>query len=177
MHYMAQQAVFGISVVFSFLAWGTIAVKYVWPALRRMPRAQAVRALLTVHAFRFEGLSFIVPGVVSPVLSLAFAGPAAYGDLATALLALVTLWVFPRNGWIPLAWIVNLWGVLDLLNATYHANGIGLARDPGLLGATFFIVTLFVPLLMVTHVLMIALLLQRSPNAAPLERPAGNLAP
>jgi hypothetical protein len=129
-----------------------------------VPRPLAMRALLTVHAFRFEGLAFIVPGVVSPELSLAFARPAAYGDFGAAILALLTLWVLPKNSWIALAWIVNLWGVLDLLNAAYEGfrNGLGLAV--GQLGATYFIITVYVPLLLITHGLMIALLLQRRPG-------------
>jgi hypothetical protein len=161
---MAPQAALGISVIVSFLVWGTISVIYIWPALGRAPRPLAMRALLTVHAFRFEGLSFIVPGVVSPALSLEFTRPAAYGDLGAALLALLALWLLPKNGWITLAWIANIWGVADLINAAYHGSQIGLGLVPGQLGATFFIITIYVPLLFITHVLMIALLLQRDPE-------------
>ena len=160
---MAPQAVLGVGVLFSFLAWGTVSATYIWPALRNVPRPLAVRALLSLHAFRFVGLAFIVPGVVSPELPLAFARPDAYGDLGAALLALLTLWVLPKTGWIPLAWIANLWGVLDLLNAIYEGNRNGL--EAGQLGATFFIITVAVPLLLITHGLMIALLLRRDPGA------------
>jgi hypothetical protein len=59
--------------------------------LRRRSNADALRPLLTLHAFRFVGLAFLVPGVVSPDLPAAFANPAAYGDLAAAVLALLAL--------------------------------------------------------------------------------------
>ena len=36
---------------------------------------------MILHSFRFVGLSFLIPGVVSPDLPVAFAAPAAYGDL------------------------------------------------------------------------------------------------
>ena len=88
---MPPQAVFGISVAFSFIAWGIVAAQYLWPELRDQPRAQALRSLLVLHSFRFIGLAFLVPGVVSTELSAAFAHPAAYGDLLAAVLALLAL--------------------------------------------------------------------------------------
>src|SRR5262249_2950575 len=69
------------SVGFSFVAWGLVVAWYVWPQLRGRSRAEAMRPLLVLHSFRFVGLSFLVPGVVSPDLPAAWAGPAAYGDL------------------------------------------------------------------------------------------------
>src|SRR5262245_33082240 len=51
-------------------------------------RIDALRPLLVLHAFRFIGLSFLVPGVVSPDLPLAFARDAAFGDIVAAILAL-----------------------------------------------------------------------------------------
>ena len=84
-------AFFGTSVALSFVAWGIIAARYLWPALRHKPRARALRPLLLLHSFRFIGLAFLVPGVVSPNLPGAFAIPAAYGDLVAAVLALLAL--------------------------------------------------------------------------------------
>src|SRR5262249_11879379 len=84
-------AFFGTSVALGFVAWGILAARYLWPALRDRPRAEALRPLLLLHSFRFIGLAFLVPGVVSPDLPGAFARPAAYGDLLAALLALLAL--------------------------------------------------------------------------------------
>ena len=78
---MLQQTVFGLSVAFSFVAWSIVARDFVWPALNGRSRADALRPLLILHSFRFVGLSFLIPGVVSPDLPVAFAAPAAYGDL------------------------------------------------------------------------------------------------
>ena len=84
---MSPQALFGTSVALSFVAWGIIAARYLWPALRSQPRDRALRPLLLLHSFRFIGLAFLVPGVVSPDLPAAYARPAAYGDLIAAVLA------------------------------------------------------------------------------------------
>jgi len=82
---MPVQALFGLSVLFSFITWGIVAAAYIWPALRDRPRIEALRALLILHSFRFVGLAFLVPGVVSPDLSAQFATAAAYGDLVAAV--------------------------------------------------------------------------------------------
>src|SRR5258705_10391072 len=80
-------ALFGLSVLMSFLAFGIVTKLYIWPWLRGMPREDSLIALVVPHTFRFIGLSFLVPGVVSPSLSPDFAAPTAYGDLLAAVLA------------------------------------------------------------------------------------------
>jgi hypothetical protein len=156
---MPQMALYGIGIAFSFLAWGVVTAQYFWPELRRRSRADALRPLLLLHGFRFVGMSFLVPGVVSPDLPVQFARPAAYGDLMAAVLALLTLAALPSRLGLALAWVFNLWGTADLLYAFYQGNQVGV--EPGQLGAAYFIVTLLVPLLFITHGLVFRLLLQR----------------
>lgn len=155
---MTVQLLFGTSVAFGFIAWAVVATFYIWPQLRTRSRIDALRPLLVLHAFRFIGLAFLVPGVVSPDLPIAFARDAAYGDAVAAILALATLATLRSGVGIALAWAFNLWGSFDLLNAFYQANAAGLS--PGQLGATYFIPTAIVPLLFITHGLMFRVLLQ-----------------
>jgi len=164
---MPLQAIFGISILFSFLAWGGFTARYFWPALHRMSRIDALRALLTLHTFRFVGMSFLVPGVVSPSLSRAFSVPAAYGDVAAAILALLALATLPGRAGLVLTWIFSVWGTLDLLNAFFEGSRIGLPVEQ--FGAAFYIPTLIVPLALITHGLVFRLLLQR--NEATAARP------
>ena len=162
---MPPQALFGISVAFSFIAWRIVAARYLWPELRNQPRAQALRPLLVLHSFRFIDLAFLVPGVVSAELSAAFARPAAYGDLVAAILALVALAGLQTRLGLVLVWVFNLWGTADLLFAFYNGNSVGFA--PGQLGAAYFIPTVIVPLLLITHGLVFRLLLQGDGVATP----------
>jgi len=155
---MQPQFSFFLSIAFSFIAWAIVTARYIWPELRRRQRAEALRPLLILHSFRFIGLAFLVPGVVSPDLPPAFAHSAAYGDIIAATLALLSLLSLPRGAGIVIAWIFNLWGTVDLLNAFYQANHAGLAA--GQLGATYFIPTFVVPLLLITHGLAFRILLQ-----------------
>lgn len=156
---MPPQAAFGVSVAFSFLAWGIVA-RYFWPQLSVKPRLDAMRPILILHAFRFAGLAFIVPGVVSPNLPPAFAHSAAYGDLGAAALAIIALVFLRSSVGVALLWLFNLWGSADLLNAFYEGGRHGLAA--GDLGAAYFIVVLFVPLLLITHGIMFRFLLKKA---------------
>jgi hypothetical protein len=165
---MPQQMIwFFMSIAFSFIAWGMVAARYIWPELRLRQRAEALRPLLILHSFRFVGLAFLVPGVVSPDLPSAFAHAAAYGDIIAAILALLSLLLLPSATGVAVAWIFSLWGSVDLLNAFYQANQAGVLA--GQLGAAYFIPTLVVPLLLITHGLAFRILLQHEPEPATQE--------
>ena len=164
---MLQQLAFFGSILFSFVAWSGVAARYVWPRLRQLPRAEALRPILIVHTFRFLGLAFLVPGVVSPELPAAFAHSAAYGDVVAAILALLALLALPLRGGVVIAWVFNIWGTADLLNAFYQAGHAGLVV--GQLGATYFIPTFIVPLLLVTHVLAFRILARRDDASTTLD--------
>ena len=155
---MQTQLAFFVSIAFSLIAWGIVAARYIWPELRLRPRAEALRPLLIFHSVRFIGLAFLVPGVVSPDLPSAFARSAAYGDLVAAILALLALISLPSATGVAITWLFNLWGTADLFNAFYQANHAGLMA--GQLGATYFIPTFIVPLLLITHGLGFRILLQ-----------------
>ncbi len=158
---MSIAALFGLSILMSFLAYGIVTKLYIWPWLRVVPREDALIALVVPHTFRFIGLSFLVPGVVSPSLSPDFAAPAAYGDLVAAVLAVIaTLALQARASWaIAMVWVFNVWGTLDLLNAIYNGQ-IGVRIAPGSLGAAFYIPTVLVPALLITHGLIFWILLR-----------------
>jgi hypothetical protein len=155
---MLQQALFGLSVAFSLVAWSLVARDFVWPALNDRSRADALRPLLILHSFRFVGLSFLIPGVVSPDLPVAFAAPAAYGDLVAMLLALLAFATLRTRFGVVLVWLFGIWGTADLLYAFF--NGYRVELQPGHLGAAFYIPTIVVPLLLVTHMLVFRILLR-----------------
>lgn len=165
---METRFAFFASIAFSAIAWSLVAARYIWPALRQRGWGEAMRPLLMLNAFRFIGLAFLVPGVVSADLPSSFAAPAAYGDLFAAILALLTLLSLRSGTGLALAWIFNVWGTLDLLNAFYQAGASGLV--PGQLGAAYFVPTAIVPLILITHVLAFRILWQHQPAPAMHER-------
>jgi len=157
---MPFSALFAISVSFGLAVWGIVAWQYIWPALRERPSPENLKPILLLHAFRFLGLAFIVPGVVSSELPAAFAQPAAYGDLISATLALLALLTLGSRAGMALAWVFNSFGTADLLFAFYLGSRISLPDAPGLSGAAYFILTAYVPLLLITHGLAFRILLR-----------------
>jgi hypothetical protein len=167
---MPPQLYFFVSIAFSFIAWGIVARRYIWPRLRLLPPVEALRPILVLHSFRFMGLAFLVPGVVSPDLPSTFAYAVAYGDIIAAVLALLSLALLPRGVGIAATWIFNIWGAADLLNAFYQGNNVALV--PGQLGATYVIPTFIVPFLLITHALAFRILM--TPRAAARETPSAS---
>jgi len=145
----------------SFVAFGLVTKLYIWPRLRTLERDDEILSLVLPHTFRFIGLSFLVPGVVSPLLPSAFAVPAAYGDLIAAILAIATSIALSRR-WslaISLVWLFNVWGTADFLFAFYQGV-FGEQIDARMLGAAFFIPTVIVPAGLITHGLIFWLLVR-----------------
>ncbi len=162
---MSTQALFGPSILMSFVAFGLVTNLYIWPRLRVLERDDALLPLVLVNTYRFIGLGFLVPGVVSPSLPYAFAGPAAYGDLVAVILAIASAIALSRHASSAtlLLWLFNVWGAADSLFGYYQ----GLRHlDPGMFGAAFYIPTVFVPAALVIHGLIFWLLIRPQRQSA-----------
>ncbi|RDK01024.1 hypothetical protein [Paraburkholderia lacunae] len=164
---MSPEVLFQLHLVLGYVAWLLCLRVYVWPRLKSMDPLEAQRAIATLHSFRFFGLVFILPGVVSPLLPASFAVFAAYGDFATGTLAMLALLTARIR---QLFWLFvvafNLVGVTDLILDYYHATQSDLPARAGELGAMYAIPIIYVPVLMITHVAAFYLMLRSQPKAA-----------
>jgi hypothetical protein len=167
---MSQEILFQTHLVLGYVAWLLCLRVYLWPRLKAMSHFEAQRAIATLHSFRFFGLVFILPGVVGPNLPGGFATFPAYGDLATGVLALLALLTVRMRA---LFWLFvvmfNFVGFIDLVIDYYHAIQAGLPAVAGELGAAYAIPIIYVPLLMITHVVAFYLL------ARPLGKPRNQM--
>ena len=157
---MSAETLFRIQLVFGYVAWLLCFSVYIWPRLKAMDRYDAQRAIAALHSFRFFGLVFILPGIVGP-LPVGFATFAAYGDFATGVLAMLALLAARIR---PMFWscvvAFNLVGATDIIVDYYHAIQSGLPAMAGQLGNTYAIAIIYVPLLMITHVVAFYFLLR-----------------
>jgi len=169
---MSPQTIFQLQLVLGYVACLLCFSEYVLPRLKSMERLKAHRVIATVHSFRFFGLVFILPGVVGSSLPTGFATSAAYGDFATGILALLALLTVRVR---PLFWFLvtafNLVGIGDLILAYYHAVQGGLPEHAGQLGLAYPVPILYVPMLMITHIVALYWLVRPQPKAAPLLTP------
>jgi hypothetical protein len=162
---MSVETLFRIQLILGYvaclLAFGT----YFLPRLRAVGPLQAQRAIATLHSFRFFGLVFIIPGVVGPNLPSSFAVFAAWGDFATGVLALLALATVRVR---PLFWSLvvafNLAGTVDILTDYFHAIRSGVPAAAGQLGSAYAIPIIYVPMLMITHIVAFYWLLRWRDN-------------
>src|SRR6266700_4796279 len=129
---MSPAIIFNLHLVLGYVAWILCTNVYILPRLKAMSRIDAQRAIATLHSFRFFGLVFILPGVIGHNLPAGFAPFAAYGDLATGLLAtLALLTVRIRPLFWPLVVGFNLVGAIDIIVDYYHGAKLGLPALSG----------------------------------------------
>jgi hypothetical protein len=164
---MSPQVIFLLHLVLGYVAWLLCFGMYILPRLKSIDRVEAQRAIATLHSFRFFGLVFILPGVVGPHLPAHFATFAAYGDFATGVLALVALLTVRIR---PVFWLFvvafNLMGAVDILVDYYHGVQVGLPALSGELGATYVIPIIYVPVMMITHIIAFYLLMRSQSKVA-----------
>jgi hypothetical protein len=166
---MSPQILFQMHLALGYVACLLCFSAYVLPKLKSMERMEAQRVIATIHSFRFFGLVFILPGVVGPNLPAGFATFAAYFDFATGVLAILALLAVRVR---PLFWLFvvafNLVGTVDIILDYYHAIKAGLPALAGQLGAAYAIPIIYVPVLMITHILAFYWLLRPQPKTAPV---------
>lgn len=172
---MSPAIIFQIQLVLGYVPCLLCFSAYVWPWLRSMRQVDALRAIATLHSFRFFGLAFIVPGVVGPNLPAGFATFSAYGDFATGLLAMLALLTVRTRRFFWLFVIAfNVVGASDLIIDYYHGVEFDLPDLAGQLGGAYAIPIIYVPILMITHVAAFYLLVRNPSKAAqPLAADAG----
>jgi len=163
---MSPEIIFALQLVFGYVAWLLCFGVYIMPRLKTMDRFAAHRAIAALHSFRFFGLVFILPGVVGPHLPAGFATFAAYGDFTTGVLAMLALLMVRMR---PLFWsfvvAFNIVGIADILLDYYHAIQVNLPAQAGQLGAAYVIPVIYVPLLMITHIVAFYFLLRPKPRS------------
>src|SRR6266852_8913128 len=116
---MSPMALLGLQFTFSLVLFALLAKWYITPALDKLPMQAALVPLFLVHALRYLPSSAFAPGQVDPKIPMDAMAGIAYGDLASAILALIAV-VFLHYGWsgaVAVAWLVNGVTSLDWLYA------------------------------------------------------------
>jgi hypothetical protein len=168
---MEPTVLFGIQFTLSLVAYLLIAFWYVVPRLSGLPRELALVPLLWVHAFRTVGGTILAPGAVGPGVPSEFRTMIGYGDLVTAFLAIVALIALRArfSGALVLVWLMVVVGMLDTVNAIIQSVRFNVFTYA--LGVNWVIVTIYVPALLVSSLLIfVQLLARRSPGVR--SRPA-----
>jgi len=151
---MPPIVLFGIQFTFSLVAYALIAWWYVAPRLFRLPREVALMPLVWIHAFRIVGGTILAPGAVDAAVPSDFRTMIGYGDMLTAVVALLALIALRRRMPVAIAlvWLGLTVGLLDTVNAIIQSMRYSVFTYG--LGVNWVIVTMYVPALLVSSVLI-----------------------
>jgi hypothetical protein len=163
---MQPTVLFGLQFSFCLVVYALMAWWYLAPRLATLPREVALVPLLWVHAFRVVGGTILAPGSVDTAVPMDFRTMIGYGDMATGGLALMALIAlrFRLSGAIALVWVCLTVGMLDTVNAIIQSTRYSVFAHA--LGLNWVIVTMYVPALLVSSVLIFIQLRRRASAAA-----------
>jgi len=149
-----------VNLLLTTLVFAIAAKLYLLPRLPELDPKAVVLPILLLHALRHLGLMFLAPGAVYPGIPAQFAWPAALGDLATAVLALIAIPAVVRGSRLArlLVGLFNLVGTLDLIDAIALATIYDASPH---MGPAYWIPAFWVPALLVTHYIVFVLLGRR----------------
>lgn len=145
----------------SLVAFALLAKWYIAPRLAQMQLEDALVPLLWIHVFRYTPMTILVPGQVDDALPRDVASAIAYGDLIACVLALIAV-LFLRYrlpGSLLVAWVFNIVGLGDIAFAMWKGIGARLYTYP--LGFNWYILNFYVPVLLVTHIMMVHRLVKK----------------
>jgi hypothetical protein len=165
---MKPIALFSVQFTLSLAVYAVMAFFYVAPRLSRQPRQTALQPLVWVHSFRVVGGTILAPGAVGAGVPLIFQRMIGFGDMATALLALVAAIALRAGsrGAIPLVWAFLVVGLGDTVNAIIESLRYNVFVHS--LGVNWVIVTIYVPALLVSSYLILLQLLRPDQPTTPL---------
>jgi hypothetical protein len=157
---MNSVTIFWLQLFLSCAVFTLVAVWYVWPSLSKLSRTSALILLSFVHVPRYVGMTLLVTGMVDPKLPGYFLSSAAYGDLVAAALALASIFAL-RSNWrfaVPLVWIFNTWGFVDLCNGLRSVIQLNVPSFG--LGTLWYVYTFYAPLVIASHFMIFVILIQ-----------------
>jgi hypothetical protein len=165
--------VFLVQTALSFVVLFFMVVWFVAPYLAAQPIRKVMLLLLAPHVAHHVGLAVLVPGVVAEHFPTDFAVIIAVGEPTMLGLMLLSMWAL-RSGSalaIPLLWIFTFAGFG--YNIAAVIDGIILRSDLiERLHSHWYVSVFYVPLLAVSHVLVLLNLLKRGDELRAATTPA-----
>lgn len=148
-----------VNLILSTFVFWVAAKLYIVPTLGRHEPRTVLLPILLLHSLRHLGLMFLAPGAVYPGIPTQFTYPAAFGDMLTAVLAMIAIPAVAMQVRIGklLVWLFNIVGSLDLIDAIVLATIYDAAP---FMGPAYWIPAFWVPALIVTHYLTFLVLLR-----------------
>lgn len=155
---MDSLVVLGVQCTLSMVVFFLVLKWYVIPKITKETKFDILAILLLVNVFRYLPLSLFMPGQVAANFPLYLKELIAHGDFLSGILALIALVLLKskKKSAIPFTWIFSIVSVIDILVVMSLAMYEKVYELP--LGANYFTVSVYVPMLIVIQVLIVKIL-------------------
>ena len=152
-------ALLALQITMSGLALAWLTHTVVLPALRAMPSRRALAAMLWVHVPRYVPLALLAPGQTDAAADDSAISVIAWGDFTASVLAIAALVALHRSSraGVPWVWVFFVESTVDIVAALSLGLGSGIHEQA--LGFGWYVLTLYVPMVCVSHGLIGAWLL------------------
>lgn len=148
-----------INIFFSLLVFYAAYHWLLKPVLPQLQPRSVLVPILLLHSLRHLGLMFLTTGVTDTAMPQQFAIPAAAGDFLSAVLAFIAAYlIYHKSKFaIPATWLFSLVGIADFALAVVLSR---LYNAANFMGGSYWIPSFWVPMLIVGHIVIIAVLRQ-----------------
>ena len=159
---MDPLVVLGVQCTFSMLVFFLIIKWYVIPKVTKETKFDILALLLLVNVFRYLPLSLFMPGQVSADFPLYLKEIVAHGDFLSGILALIALILIKskKKSAVTFTWLFSLVSIIDVVVVLTLAMSEKVYQLP--LGANYFTVSVYVPMLIVIQVVILEILLAKA---------------
>lgn len=159
---MNSLLILSVQCSMSLLTFFLIFKWYLVPKISKQNKFNVLSFLLLINVFRYLPLSLFMPGQVDSNFPLPLKETIAHGDFLSGILALLALILIKTNqkSSIVFVWIFSIVSTLDIvivMTLALHSKVYNLA-----LGANYFTVSVYVPLLIVVQTLIFKILIHKS---------------
>lgn len=158
---MDSLAVLSIQCTFSMVLFFLILKWYAIPKITVETKFDVLAILLLVNVFRYLPLSLFMSGQVGAEFPSYLKEMIAYGDALSGILAFVALVLLKsqKKSAVTFTWLFSIVSIMDILVVMTLAMYEKVYEVP--LGANYFTVSVYVPMLIVIQVLILKILTHR----------------
>lgn len=159
---MDSLVILGVQCTFSLLVFFLIIKWYVIPKITKETRFDILALLLLVNVFRYLPLSLFMPGQVSADFPHYLKEIVAYGDFLSGILALTALILLKSNmkSAVTFTWLFSVVSIIDMAVVLSLAMNEKVYQLP--LGANYFTVSVYVPMLIMIQAVILKILLTKA---------------
>ena len=153
--------IFGLQMTLSLIVFALLGKWYIAPMIASWQLYDALILLIFPQALRHLGLTVLASAAVDPNFPKEWSVPAAVGDMVAEILAIACLLALHARSPIAigLVWLFNIEGFLDFLFVIGQGMRLDITRFQ--FNGFWYVPTFWVPVLLVSHVLIFNLLLKK----------------